>query len=147
MPNFNVFGVYTALRVMASPPHTVGYFYSKTVQLVQRWSLVSLIHVLSWINILGGIFLQIDKRPALNKCHGKKFLHFEPCFCNILYLFWWFPAQIELISWKFSKINYCPVPNKDVLGGKMLENNKNVMDFYLGHQSTERPVMAQVWWQ
>ena len=107
-------------------------------------TLVFLIDVLSWINVLGGNFLQFNKRPALNKRPGKTFLHFEPCFCNIFNLFWWFPARIELISWNFSKINYRPVLNKDVLGGKMLKNNKNVLDFYSEHQSSFRKVCKQL---
>jgi hypothetical protein len=31
---------------------------------------------------------------------------------------------------KCSEINKCPVFNKDVLGEKMLKNNKNVLDYY-----------------
>ena len=37
---------------------------------------------------------------------------------------------------KLLKINKRPAPNKDVLGGKSLENNKNVLDYYLADQST-----------
>ena len=35
-----------------------------------------------------------------------------------------------MVSPNFSKIKECPVPNKDVLGGKIFEINKNVLDCY-----------------
>ena len=37
---------------------------------------------------------------------------------------------ISVLLENFSKINKCPGPNKDVLGGKLSENNKNVLDYY-----------------
>ena len=42
-------------------------------------------------------------------------------------------ALISVLKEKFSKINKRPVFNKDVLGGKMLKNNKNVLDYYSRH--------------
>ena len=37
---------------------------------------------------------------------------------------------ISILLGSFSKINKRPGPNKDVLGGKLTENNKNVLDYY-----------------
>ena len=102
-----------------------------------------LISVLSWISVLGGNLLKSNKRPALNKCPGKTFLSvlkcFDPIFCNIFNLFWWFSAWIEIIFWNFSKINKYPVLNKDVLGGKLSKNNKNVLEYYSEDHSTLKP--------
>ena len=42
---------------------------------------------------------------------------------------------ISVLLENFSKINKRPGPNKDVLGGKLLKNNKNVLDCYSAHQS------------
>ena len=42
---------------------------------------------------------------------------------------------IIILQGNFSKINKRSGPNKDILGGKMLKNNENVLDFYLAHQS------------
>ena len=42
----------------------------------------------------------------------------------------------------FSKINKRPVPNKDVLGGNLSKNNKNVLDYYLADKSTLDPSVA-----
>ena len=39
-------------------------------------------------------------------------------------------SVINVQGGKFSKINKRPVSNKGFLGGKMLKNNKNVLDFY-----------------
>ena len=57
------------------------------------------------------------------------------------------PSPIEFCNCaggeKFAEINYCPglllskpAPNKDVLGGKPFEINKNVLDYYWACQST-----------
>ena len=42
--------------------------------------------------------------------------------------------KIELLKF-FLEINKLLAPNKDVLGGKSLKNNKNVLDFYQALQS------------
>ena len=47
---------------------------------------------------------------------------------------------ISILLGNFSKINKRPVPNKDVLGGKLLKNNKNVLDYYSAHQSKYPPL-------
>ena len=39
-------------------------------------------------------------------------------------------ALNNVLRRKCSEINKRPVFNKDVLGGKMLKNNKNVLDYY-----------------
>ena len=39
-------------------------------------------------------------------------------------------ALISVLEEIFSKIDKRPVFNKGVLGGKMLKNNKNVLDYY-----------------
>ena len=57
-------------------------------------------------------------------------------FSGILLLFWRFPASINLISGKIWKINNRPAPNKGVLGGKLMQINKNVLDYYSGDKST-----------
>ena len=38
-------------------------------------------------------------------------------------------AENQILE-KFLKIDKHSAPNKDVLGGKSLKNNKNVLDFY-----------------
>ena len=37
---------------------------------------------------------------------------------------------ISILLGNFSKINEHPEPNKDVVGGKLTENNKNILDYY-----------------
>ena len=37
---------------------------------------------------------------------------------------------ISILLGNFSKINKRPGPNKNILGGKLLKNNKNVLDYY-----------------
>ena len=44
-----------------------------------------------------------------------------------------FYSYVDLLVCILSKIDKCPVLNKDVLGGKLLKNNENVLDFYSEH--------------
>ena len=43
---------------------------------------------------------------------------------------------ISVLLENFSKINKRPGPNKYVLGGKLLKNNKNVLDYYSEDESS-----------
>ena len=47
-------------------------------------------------------------------------------------------VQISILPGNFSKITKRPWPNKDILGGKLLKNNKNVRDYYSAHQSKDK---------
>ena len=44
---------------------------------------------------------------------------------------------ISVLLENFSKINKRPGPNKDVLGGKLSKNNKNVLDYYSEDESRD----------
>ena len=50
-------------------------------------------------------------------------------FCFSPFLNEFFKELIRFLQ-VFTKIKECPVPNKDVLGGKIFEISKNVLDCY-----------------
>ena len=50
---------------------------------------------------------------------------------------------INVLLENFSKINKRPGPNKDVLGGKLSKNNKNVLDYYSEDQSNASLILIE----
>ena len=97
---------------------------------------MTLIPVLSLINILEGNSFVFNKHHGLNKYSGQTFFQNQGLNCPFLMFFTFsdcISLRIDKVSPIFLKSKKCPVPNKPVLRGKEFENNKNVLDCYSGH--------------